>query len=253
MNFSIYKPENYDKDMPVLFWLSGLTCTEHNFFQKSGIAPLANRYGLIVAVVDTSPRNVLPRSERWWIGEGAGYYLNAEKEPWSENMLMETYFIEEFIPLIKNEFSQSRFLPALSGHSMGGHGALYLGLKYPKLFSSLTAFAPISDLPRCEWGQDALLAYLGDDKDQFESYSVYRLLQKVRDEKDTHPDILIDQGSRDGFLQQLQPEKLQGLGSEKQGQFLRARMQEGYDHSYYFVSSFLKEHLEFHKSRLIEV
>ncbi len=244
MRFAVYlPPQAATQSLPVIYWLSGLTCTDENFMQKSGAQRVAAELGLIIVAPDTSPRGegVADDPEgKYDLGLGAGFYLNARQRPWADHYQMETYITEELPDLINQQFATTG-TAAISGHSMGGHGALTLGFKFPQLYSAISAFSPICNPINCPWGQKAFSHYLGDDKKLWDLYDACEILKTL----DALPPVLIDQGSADGFLtEQLMPQALLEVAAA-QGFTLNVRMQEGYDHSYYFIASFIEEHLRF--------
>ncbi len=235
---------------PVVIWLSGLTCTEDNFTTKAGAYAAAARLGLIVVAPDTSPRGEgVPNDEAYDLGQGAGFYLDATQAPWSQHFRMETYVTRDLIDLIEAELpSNGRY--GISGHSMGGHGALTLALRHPARFKSVTAFSPIASPIRCPWGEKALTAYLGEDRASWEDHDATSLLAAGAVAHFEYDDILIDQGTADPFLvEQLKPELLIEAAAWIE-QPITVRMQEGYDHSYFFIASFIADHLEWHAERL---
>lgn len=249
MRFAIYlPPQAQTQALPVVYWLSGLTCTDENFMQKAGAQRVAAELGLIIVAPDTSPRgeDVPDDSEgKYDLGLGAGFYLNARQQPWAAHYQMQTYITEELPELINQHFATTG-TAALSGHSMGGHGALTLGFKNPQLYSAISAFSPICNPINCPWGQKAFNAYLGEDKTLWAEHDASELLKKLNQ----LPPVLIDQGSEDGFLaEQLKPQALIDAAAEK-GFALNLRMQPGYDHSYYFIASFIEEHLRFLRRHL---
>ncbi len=249
MQFSVFIPSSAGEGTrPVLWFLSGLTCTEENFTVKSGSQKFAESHGLIVVAPDTSPRGagVEGEDESYDFGTGAGFYLDATQSPWSENYRMYSYIARELQDVVCENFPVDRSRQGITGHSMGGHGALTIGLKNPQLYRSISAFSPICSPTRCQWGQKALGGYLGDDKSAWNQYDAVELI------RDGHRSgtILVDQGDADNFLDaQLKPELLTSICNDT-GQPLQLRMQQGYDHSYYFISSFIKDHIEFHASHL---
>jgi S-formylglutathione hydrolase len=235
---------------PVVIWLSGLTCTEENFTTKAGAYAAAARLGLIVVAPDTSPRGEeAPDDPAYDLGQGAGFYLDATQSPWKQRFQMETYVVRDLIGLIEAELpSNNRY--GISGHSMGGHGALTLGLKHPRRFESMTAFAPIASSMRCPWGEKAMTAYLGEDRSTWEHHDAVSLIGHGTVAEFEFDDILIDVGTADPFLEeQLKPELLVEA-CDWIDQPVTLRMQEGYDHSYFFVASFIDDHLEWHARRL---
>ena len=248
MTLSVFVPAG-DGPFPVLIWLSGLTCTEDNFTTKAGAYASAAEHGLIIVAPDTSPRGEgVADDPAYDLGQGAGFYLDATQPPWAPHFRMETYVVEELIALIDVEFPTTG-TRAISGHSMGGHGALTLALRHPELFRSVSAFAPISSPTRCPWGEKALTAYLGDDRGEWAKHDA-TLLIEAGAARGHFDDILIDQGDADPFLtEQLKPELLIAAG-EATGQGITLRMQPGYDHSYFFMASFIADHVAFHAERL---
>ncbi len=250
MRFAIFLPPNASKAQPapVLYWLSGLTCTDENFMQKAGAFRKAAELGIAIVAPDTSPRGGdVADDDGYDLGQGAGFYLNATQEPWSRHYHMYDYVAEELPALIEANFPVST-VKSISGHSMGGHGALTIGLKNPKAYRSISAFSPISNPMQCPWGQKAFNAYLGSDFEAWKEYDASELLKQAQA---TLP-ILVDQGEADGFLvEQLKPEALI-TAAKAHDSAVQVRMQPGYDHSYYFISSFIDEHLEFHAAYLNE-
>lgn len=251
MNFAVYvPPQAEDGPVPVLYYLSGLTCTEKNFVEKAGAQRYAAEYGLMLVAPDTSPRGVnLPgESEDWDFGSGAGFYVNATEQPWAKHYQMYDYVTDELPALIKKEFAVKGDHAGIFGHSMGGHGALICGLKNPDKYASVSAFAPITAPSQCPWGQKAFAGYLGADKQHWAHYDATEL---VKSGSSIHGSILIDQGKADQFLQQNQllPEVFKAA-CEQSGQSIALRMHNGYDHSYYFIASFMGEHIRHHAAVL---
>ena len=244
MRFAIFLPPqvNEGHKVPVLYWLSGLTCTDENFMQKAGAQRVAAKLGMAIVAPDTSPRGEgVANDEGYDLGQGAGFYVNATQAPWATHFKMYDYILDELPNLIEANFPVTS-QRALSGHSMGGHGALMIGLKNQSRFSSISAFSPITNPPQCPWGEKAFTAYLGDNKQAWTEYDRVELLQAG---KPSLP-ILIDQGSEDGFLaEQLKPENLITAAKSVDAE-CELRMQAGYDHSYYFIASFIEDHLRFH-------
>lgn len=242
MRFSCFVPGKQSPER-ALIWLSGLTCNEENFITKAGAQRLLADTAMMVICPDTSPRGLdLPgEHESYDFGSGAGFYLNATTEGYREHYRMEDYLMRELLPLVREQFKLSSL--ALSGHSMGGHGALTLGLKHPGEFSSISAFSPIVNPTNCPWGQKAFEGYLGADRTTWLAHDACELvLRGSRHSKK----ILIDQGRADEFLEgQLKPELFK-KACQQAGQPLELRYQEGYDHSYYFIQSFLEDHIHFH-------
>ena len=237
------------KPCPVVIWLSGLTCTEQNFTTKAGAQRIAAELGIIIVAPDTSPRgdHVPDTEDRYDFGKGAGFYLDATVMPWMENFAMETYIRDELPFWIKASLpmADTRRM-GIAGHSMGGHGALTLHLKNPTLFKSCSAFSPIVAPTQVPWGRKAFEGYLGGNEARWNRYDATDLVMKQPSE--AH--ILIDQGTDDEFLKEhLRPE-LFDAACQKMGQKLTLRMQEGYDHSYYFIASFIEDHLKHHVEAL---
>ncbi len=247
MNFSIYHPPSEsDELVPVLFWLAGLTCTEETFMIKAGAQHWAAHYGVMLVTPDTSPRNtgIEGATGDWEFGEGAGFYLDATQAPWDKHFRMESYIVNELRPLILQEFNADPDRVGIFGHSMGGHGALMLALRHPEHFHSVSALAPVCAPSRCPWGKKAFSRYLGSDEAAWAAHDASELMKQSRM---PFPDgILIDQGLADKFLdEQLLPHEFtRACGRAHQPVTLR--LQEGYDHGYYFVSSFIEEHIAFH-------
>jgi S-formylglutathione hydrolase len=243
MKFSVFLPSRAtQKPCAAIFFLAGLGSNEENFMIKAGAARVAEELGLILVAPDTSPRNRnIPREkEDWTFGEGAGFYLNATQDPWSSSYHMYDYVAHELPKLITANFNTTRY--SIMGHSMGGHGALVIGLKNPTKFCSISAFSPICAPSHSPWGQFAFGIYLGDDKLKWHNYDTVELLKAA---KNTQP-ILIDQGEADQFLaEQLRLDILEKLVHERNLDIL-IRRQPGYDHSYYFVASFIESHMRFH-------
>jgi S-formylglutathione hydrolase len=254
MRFSAYVPPG-DGPFPVVIWLSGLTCTEDNFTTKAGAYRAAAEHGLIVVAPDTSPRGedgqgrAVADSPDYDLGQGAGFYVDATEEPWAPHFRMRTYVTEDLLGVIEANFPAMEDRRSIFGHSMGGHGALTLALGRPDLFRSVSAFAPISSPSRAPWGEKALGAYLGEDRSAWEAHDAALMLESGAG-AGRFDDILVDQGEADPFLQgQLKPQLLQAA-AETAGQRLTLRMQPGYDHSYFFIASFIDDHLAFHAERL---
>lgn len=251
MKFAVYIPPHASakKKHPVLYWLSGLTCTEENFVTKSGFQRVASELGLIVVAPDTSPRgDGVPDDAdgAYDFGLGAGFYLDATQGPWAKNYNMYSYIACELPALIAKHFPVDPDRAGLSGHSMGGHGALTIHLKHPDLFKSCSAFAPIVAPSHVPWGQKAFSNYLGEAKDTWAAYDATRLVEKCASDAD----ILIDQGSADNFLEEQLRPALFVDAARQSGQKVTLRLQDGYDHSYYFIASFIEDHLRWHAKRL---
>ena len=253
MQFGVFvPPQAADGNVPVVTFLSGLTCTEENFMTKSGAQRYAAELGVMLVAPDTSPRgNGVPDDPdgSWDFGLGAGFYLNATEEPWSRHYRMYDYVMEDLQEAIFGNFPGDRERQGLTGHSMGGHGALTIGLKHPEVFRSLSAFAPICTTLHSPWGQKALGHYLGKDTATWSEYDTSELASNVGDAS-RFGTILVDQGLADPFLEeQLQPERLEHACAES-GLSLEVRRQEGYDHGYFFISTFIGDHLSHHMTQL---
>ena len=249
MEFSVYlPPQARSGPVPVLYWLSGLTCTWANFTEKAGAQRYAAEHGLIVVCPDTSPRGTdLPgEHEAYDFGSGAGFYVDATQPPWSGHYRMYSYVSEELPALIADRFPAAPGRQGIFGHSMGGHGALVIAFRNPDRYRSLSAFAPIAAPARCPWGRKAFAGYLGPDEHAWRQYDATALAEGGP----WCQEILVDQGSRDQFLEeQLQPDTL--VVACRRGDIpLRLRMQDGYDHSYYFIATFLADHIAHHASLL---
>ena len=250
MTFSVFTPEG-PGPFPVLIWLSGLTCTEDNFTTKAGAYPAAAEHSMIIVATDTSPRgDTVANDPAYDLGQGAGFYVDATQTPWAPHFKMAGYITDELIPLIRAGFRADPVKLGVSGHSMGGHGALTLALRHPHLFRSVSAFAPISSPMNCPWGEKAFTAYLGPDRETWRKHDACELLREGASHG-YYDDILVDQGLADPFLTaQLKPELLEQACRET-GQKLTLRMQHGYDHSYFFMASFIADHIDWHARRLI--
>ena len=247
--FGIYLPAQAlaGQSCPTLFYLAGLTCTEDTFAIKAHAQRLAAQLGLILVTPDTSPRGEqVAQGDHWDIGQGAGFYINATQAPWAEHFQMESYVVEELYDLVIQQFAVQAERIGIFGHSMGGHGALTLALKYPEKFKSVSAFAPICAPSQCPWGEKAFSNYLGSDQAEWLKHDASALVQT----KTTHfTDILIDQGLSDQFYSQLNPALFQ-QACQAAGQPLTLREHAGYDHGYYFIQSFIDDHLQFHAVQL---
>jgi S-formylglutathione hydrolase len=247
MNFAIYlPPQAGTQKLPVLYWLSGLTCTEQNFITKAGAQRYAAEHGLILVAPDTSPRgDEVADAEGYDLGKGAGFYINTTQVPWSKHYRMYDYVASELPALIEANFPATD-ARAISGHSMGGHGALVVALKNPGRYRSVSAFSPIVAPSQVPWGQKAFAAYLGGGRDAWKAWDATALVAEARERLP----LLVDQGDGDEFLAvQLKPELLQAA-CEAAGHPLQLRMQPGYDHSYYFIESFIGEHVAHHARAL---
>lgn len=250
MRFSLYLPPGAGETaLPVLYWLSGLTCTEENFMVKAGAQSEAARLGLVLVAPDTSPRDTgTPgEDEDWDLGTGAGFYLDADSPPWNRHYRTYSWITRELPALIAGRFPVDPGRTAIAGHSMGGHGALVCALREPGRYRSVSAFAPICAPTRCPWGVKALSAYLGEDRDAWREWDACELIRRA----EAPMTLLVDQGAADPFLaEQLRPELLEAACDEA-GFKLSLRRRPGYDHSYYFVASFIREHLQWHARRLL--
>lgn len=252
MRFGVFMPPGASPGsapVPVLYWLSGLTCTEENFIIKAGAQRVAAELGIAIVTPDTSPRGLeLPgEADNYDFGRGAGFYVDATEAPWSRNYRMYSYVTQELPWLIASNFPIDPSRAGIFGHSMGGHGALTLALRNPQIYKSVSAFAPISSPMRCPWGVKALTGYLGSDQSTWRDYDTTALLAS-RGWKG--PPILVEQGSKDQFLEsQLKPELL-SEACRRAGVALDLRVREGYDHSYFFIASFIEDHLRFHAGNL---
>jgi len=248
MTFGIFlPPQAAERPVPVLYWLSGLTCTDENFMSKAGAQRVAAELGIAIVCPDTSPRGTdLPgEHDDWDFGSGAGFYVNATQEPWSRNYRMYDYVTQE-LPVLVNGHFPATDRCGISGHSMGGHGALVCYLRNPGKYQSVSAFAPICHPSDCSWGQKALSNYLGEDRNEWVQYDASRL---IGDAVEKLP-LLIDQGTEDDWLSdQLKPGALEQACIASHYP-LELRMQEGYDHSYYFIATFIEDHLRHHARAL---
>jgi S-formylglutathione hydrolase len=250
MRFAVFMPPqaSVQHKVPVLYWLSGLTCSDENFMQKAGAFKKAAELGIAIVAPDTSPRGegVPDDSEGAYnLGLGAGFYVNATEQPWSQHYQMYDYIVKELPVLIENSFPVSKN-KSISGHSMGGHGALTIALKNSTMYQSVSAFSPIVNPMNCPWGQKAFTAYLGADTANWQQYDTCQLIKN----RVSNIPILVSQGSQDNFLkEQLKPELLQ-LAAQQVGYPLTLNMEEGYDHSYFFISSFIDQHLSYHAKYL---
>ncbi|MEM8543702.1 MAG: S-formylglutathione hydrolase [Cyanobacteria bacterium P01_H01_bin.119] len=251
MTFAVFVPPQAKAvPVPVVYYLSGLTCTADNFTTKAGAQRVAAELGLMLVAPDTSPRGetVPDNADAWDFGTGAGFYVNATEAPWSSHYQMYSYVTEELPALVQQNFAIKGDRQGIFGHSMGGHGALVCGLRNPDKYRSISAFAPIAAPMQCSWGEKALSGYLGRDRAAWQAYDATEL---VKTHADASRPILIDQGTADGFLaqKQLLPEVFEAA-CKAAGQPLTLRMQPGYDHSYYFMATFMEDHLRHHLSAL---
>jgi len=248
MRFAVFTPpQAKDGPVPVLWYLSGLTCNWSNVMEKSGLQRVAAELGLMVIAPDTSPRGeAVPNDDGYDLGQGAGFYLSATQAPWSQHFHMDRYILDELTALIASKFPADMSRQGITGHSMGGHGALTLYLKNQARFTSVSAFSPIVAPSQVPWGHKAFTTYLGEDKAAWAAHDACALVGK----QPGTAEILIDQGLADQFLDdQLKPELFE-VASETAGQPLRLRRQPGYDHSYYFIASFIEDHLRHHAAAL---
>jgi S-formylglutathione hydrolase len=247
MNFSVYLPPAAEKQkVPVLYWLSGLTCTDENFSVKAGAQRVAAELGIALVIPDTSPRgDQVADDAAYDLGQGAGFYVNATQEPWAAHYQMYDYISRELPALVEAHLPVTK-AKAISGHSMGGHGALVIALREAGAYRSVSAFSPICQPSECDWGKKAFTAYLGDDQRQWLQYDASFLLAQ---QQSSLP-MLIDQGEGDQFYpSQLRTESLMEANKRSQSG-AQIRLQPGYDHSYFFISSFIEEHLRFHARHL---
>ena len=249
MRLSVFVPEQARTEArPVLVYLSGLSCTEENFTVKAGAQRWAAEHGIIVVAPDTSPRGEdVPDDEGYDFGKGAGFYVDATQEPWAANFHMRSYIEQELPALIAAQFPMADMdRQGITGHSMGGHGALTIALRNPGRFRSVSAFAPIVSPLNCPWGEKALGGYLGPDRQAWREYDACALIEDGA----RLPDLLVDQGEADTFLHEQLKTGLLVLACRKAGIPATIRMQPGYDHSYYFISTFMAEHVKWHAERL---
>ncbi len=247
MRMAVYlPPQASTKPCPVVYWLSGLTCTEQNFTTKAGAQRVASELGLIIVAPDTSPRgDDVANDDAYDLGQGAGFYINATQEPWAKHYKMYDYITQELPKLIEDTFNTTS-KRSIFGHSMGGHGALMIALKNPGMFQSVSAFSPIVAPCKVPWGEKAFGAYLGDDKEEWKQWDTCELVSQATEKLE----LLVDQGTSDSFLEgQLQPEHLV-KACEAAEHPLNLRMHEGYDHSYYFIATFVEDHLRHHAKHL---
>jgi len=250
MRFAIYLPPQASSTnkVPVLYWLSGLTCSDENVMQKSGIQRIAADLGIAIVAPDTSPRGeAVANDDSYDLGQGAGFYINATQQPWSSHYQMYDYITDELPALIEANFPVNN-KRAIAGHSMGGHGALTIAIKNPERYCSVSAFSPISNPINCPWGQKAFTTYLGEDKNTWGDHDSSKLMAKATQ----FVPARVDQGEGDNFLiEQLKPETL-ALAAKQSNYPLELNLHAEYDHSYYFISSFIEEHLRFHQQYLCD-
>ncbi|GAB3312782.1 S-formylglutathione hydrolase [Luteimonas notoginsengisoli] len=243
MTVGVYlPPQAAHGPCPVLYWLSGLTCNEQNFITKAGAQRYAAEHGVILVAPDTSPRGQdVANDEAYDLGQGAGFYVNATREPWAKHYRMYDYVADELPALVEAKFPATD-VRAISGHSMGGHGALVIALRNPGRYRSVSAFSPIVAPSQVPWGEKAFAAYLGDDREAWKRYDAVELVKGAREKLP----LLVDQGDADEFLSgQLKPELLRAVCAAA-GHRLELRLQPGYDHSYYFIASFIGDHIAHH-------
>lgn len=249
MLLSLYLPPGASaaQPVPVLYWLSGLTCNDQNFVTKAGAQRYAAEHNVAIVAPDTSPRGAdVADDAAYDLGQGAGFYLNASAAPWAKNFRMYDYIVTELPALLEEKFHLDSQRRGIFGHSMGGHGALMIALKNPERYRSVSAFAPICAPAQCAWGEKVFSNYLGSDKSAWQQYDSSVLLAQ---KKLPYP-LLIDQGDADEFLpKQLMPEQLQQAAAQS-GQELLLRLQAGYDHSYFFIATFIEDHIRFHAQQL---
>lgn len=249
--FSIYLPEQAraGEACPAVFYLAGLTCTEETFAIKAHAQRLAAQLGLILVMPDTSPRGEnVAKGDSWDLGLGAGFYINATQAPWAEHYRMESYIADELYDAVLEHFPIQKGRIGIMGHSMGGHGALTLAWKYPEKFKSVSAFAPICAPSQCAWGEKAFSHYLGEAREEWLAHDAVALIQS---KGALFSEVLVDQGLADQFYHQLHPQLLQQACTEV-GQNLTLRQHESYDHGYYFIQSFIDDHLQFHAAKLTD-
>lgn len=249
MKFSVFLPPQAERGpVPVLTWLSGLTCTHENFITKAGAQQFAAAHGLMLVAPDTSPRGagIEGEDDSYDLGTGAGFYVNATESKWASHYQMYNYIVEELPASIAAHFPAQMDRQGIFGHSMGGHGALMIALRNPERFQSVSAFAPIYAPSQCDWGRKALGSYLGDDRSAWANYDSHELLQKT----EARLPMLIDQGSADQFLEKELNFELFQQTVARLNYSATLRMQPGYDHSYYFIASFMEDHIRHHAQAL---
>ena len=248
MTFAVYVPEHSaGAKLPVLWYLSGLTCTHANVMEKGEYRRACAEHGVIFVAPDTSPRgDDVPDDEAYDFGKGAGFYVDATEEPWSKHFRMRSYIEQELPELIAAEFPVDMARQGITGHSMGGHGALTISLRNPGRFKSTSAFSPIASPLNCPWGEKALGGYLGQDRSTWREYDACALIEDGA----RLPDLLVDQGTADNFLDEQLKTHLLDEACRKVDIPATVRMQEGYDHSYFFISTFMADHIAWHAERL---
>jgi S-formylglutathione hydrolase len=248
MRFAVFLPPAAEqRQVPALYWLSGLTCTEENFSVKAGAQRYAAELGLALIIPDTSPRgvNIPGEDAQMDVGTGAGFYVNATERPWAAHYRMYDYIRDELPAVVNANLPVDPSRKSISGHSMGGHGAIIIGIGNASSYRSVSAFAPIASASQSAWGQHALTAYLGTDRQSWQPYDAAAVIRA----KPSKHELLVDQGMADPYLDQLRPDELK-KACDAAGQRLTYRERAGYDHGYYFVSTFIAEHLRFHAAAL---
>ena len=248
MTFAVYVPEHEPgAKLPVLWWLSGLTCTHVNVMEKGEYRKACAEHGIVFVAPDTSPRgDEVPDDEAYDFGKGAGFYVDATREPWRRHFQMRSYVEQELPPIIAANFPVDMDRQGIAGHSMGGHGALTVSLRNPGRFRSTSAFAPIVSPLNCPWGEKALTGYLGDDRADWRAYDAVALIEDGA----RLPELLVDQGTADNFLNDQLKTHLLDEACRNVDMRAEIRMQEGYDHSFFFISTFMAEHIAWHAERL---
>jgi len=249
MTFAAYVPPHRGAEkLPVLWYLSGLTCTHANVMEKGEYRAACAEYGIILVAPDTSPRGdeVPDAEDEYDFGKGAGFYVDAVQEPWAKHYRIRSYIERELPDLIAQNFPADLQRQSITGHSMGGHGALTIGLRNPQRFKSISAFSPIAAPGKVPWGEKALTRYLGEDRNAWREYDAVSLIEDGA----RHGHILVDQGTADEFYQEQLKTGLLALACKKAGIPAQIRMQDGYDHSYYFISTFMADHIKWHAKRL---
>lgn len=247
MTFSIYLPSNKEeKKIPLIWWLSGLTCTDDNFSQKSGFQRLAEKYQVAVMIPDTSPRGELVANDEGYdLGQGAGFYVNATQEPWKKHYNMYSYIVDELAQIATSLVPHFSSEESIMGHSMGGHGALVIGLKNTERFKAISAFSPILSPSQVPWGIKAFSAYLGEDQATWKQWDASELIKEAG-----MPPILITQGTQDEFYSEQLDETIFLKIAKEYNQTVIYKKMKGYDHSYFFIATFLEEHFAYHMKYL---